>query len=165
MLPTLAYVGLGGNLATPARHIANAVHRLASWPGVSQCRASRLFRTRPWGDIEQPEFMNAVAEIRYDGEPAALLSGLLAIEREAGRTRGPARWGPRLLDLDLLVFGDRRVDMPGLDIPHPRLGQRAFVLVPLAELAPDLHVPGLGRVSSLVSAIDASEATALDCPL
>lgn len=164
MPSTLAYVGLGGNLAQPARHVANALHRLSAWPGVSALRSSRLYRTRPWGGIDQPGFINAVAELRFDGGPAALLAGMLAIEREAGRTRGDERWGPRLIDLDLLVFGDRCMDAPGLAIPHPRLAQRAFVLVPLAEIARDLVVPGIGPVSSLVGAVDASEVTALDCP-
>lgn len=160
--PALAYVGLGGNLATPARQIAVALHRLAGWPGVSRLRASRLYRTRPWGQLDQPAFVNAVAELSFTGNPGHLLTALLTIEREAGRARGDERWGPRQLDLDLLLFGDQRVTETGLTVPHPRIAQRPFVLVPLAELAPDLMVPCLGAVSDLLNGIDASEATALD---
>lgn len=157
-----AYVGLGSNLAVPARQVAAALHRLANWPGVRGLRASRLYRTQPWGRFDQPDFVNAVAEIAYGGSPYALLTGLLAIEREAGRVRGEARWGPRSLDLDLLVFGGSRIDVPGLSVPHPRLAERAFVLLPLLELAPALRIPGVGVVAELACAIDATQAAALD---
>ncbi len=162
MTPELAYVGLGGNMTTPARQIAVALHRLSGWPGVERLRASRLYRTRPWGLVDQPDFINAVAELRFHGRPADLLSALLAIEREAGRARGDERWGPRQLDLDLLLFGARRIHDPGLVVPHPRIDSRPFVLIPLAELAPALVVPGIGCVSDLLSNVDATEAAALD---
>jgi 2-amino-4-hydroxy-6-hydroxymethyldihydropteridine diphosphokinase len=159
----LAYVGLGGNLALPARQIGVALHRLAGWPGVAALRASRLYRTAPWGREDQPPFVNAAAEVHYVGEPEALLRALLAIEREAGRSRGAERWGPRLLDLDLLLFGQRRIALHGLTVPHPHIAQRAFVLVPLAELAPELLIPGVGKVSACLDAIDASQVAELDC--
>lgn len=159
---TRAYVGLGSNLAVPARQIASALHRLASWPGVHRMRASRLYRTSPWGRADQPPFVNAVAELTYVADAATLLDGLLSIEREAGRVRDVERWGPRVLDLDLLLFGDRRIDTPGLHVPHPRIAQRAFVLMPLAELAPALRIPDLGPIADLVRDIDAAQATALD---
>lgn len=160
---TRAYVGLGANIGDPARQVAVAAARLAQWPGVTRWRCSRLYRTPPWGMVAQRDFVNAVAEIEYAGSPRSLLDGLLAVEREAGRVRGDDRWGPRKLDLDLLVFGDERIDEPGLSLPHPRIAERAFVLVPLAELAPALHVPGAGRADALLAAVDASAIAALDC--
>lgn len=159
---TRAYVGLGGNLALPARQIAAALHRLANWPGVTRLRVSRLYRTCPWGHADQPDFVNAVAEIAYDGSAQMLLMSLLMIEREAGRARGGERWGPRVLDLDLLLFSDSRIDAPGLHVPHPRIAERAFVLFPLAELAPALCIPGVGIVAELARAVDGTQATALD---
>lgn len=159
----IACIGLGGNLTDPARQIATALHRLAAWPGVSDVTASRLYRTAPWGHTDQPAFVNAAARLRYDGEARTLLNGLLAIERDAGRMRGGERWGPRLLDLDLLVFGTEEILEPDLQVPHPHLHARAFVLAPLAELAPSLHVPGRGTVAALLAGVDASGVTAIDC--
>lgn len=160
--PVIAYVGVGSNLEQPAKQVAVALHRLAAWPGVSSLRASRLYRSRPWGQREQPGFINAVAELTCVGGAAELMRGLLVIEREAGRVRGGERWGPRILDLDLLLFGEERVDTPELVLPHPRIGERAFVLLPLAELAPGLVLPGAGPIRSLVAEVDPDEATALD---
>lgn len=157
-----ACVGLGGNLDAPAPRIAAALHRLAGWPGVERLRASRLYRTAPWGRAAQPPFVNAVATRHYRGDARALLQGLLAIEREGGRVRGDDRWGPRRLDLDLLVFGDCSLDEEGLRLPHPHIHERAFVLVPLAEVAPALRVPGRGRVDALLARVDASGVTAID---
>lgn len=162
-MAAVAYVGLGGNLAQPARQIAIAMRRLAAWPGVTGLRASRLFRSKPWGQPDQPDFVNAVAALRYAGSAAGLMRVLLAIEREAGRVRGGERWGPRVLDLDLLVFGDQIIDTPALTVPHPRIADRAFVLLPLAELAPALHVPGAGAVGDLLAAVDPDGISALDC--
>lgn len=135
------YIGLGSNLKQPARQIAAAVARLSAWPGVSDLRCSRLYRTAPWGDEAQPDFVNAVVACRYAGSAPSLLSALLCVEREAGRVRDGRRWGPRVLDLDVLVFGDAVIDTPTLSVPHPRLRERAFVLLPLLELAPDLRWP------------------------
>ena len=107
------HVGLGSNLDGPARQVAAALQRLAAWPGVSGLRASRLYRSPPWGVQNQPEFINAVARFDYGGSACGLLASLLAIEREAGRVRGGERWGPRVLDLDLLDFAGRQ-SLPGL---------------------------------------------------
>lgn len=148
------YVGLGSNLMQPARQVAAAVARLAVWPGVSGLRCSRLYRTAPWGDEAQPDFVNAVARFHYAGNAPSLLSALLAIEREAGRVRDGRRWGPRLLDLDVLLFGDAVIDSPTLSVPHPRLRERAFVLLPLLELAPDLRLPWGESVAESALTVD-----------
>ena len=157
-----ACVGLGGNLDAPIPRLAAALHRLSNWPGVSGLRASRLYRSAPWGRADQPPFVNAVAAFEYDGDARSLLRGLLAIEREAGRVRGDARWGPRRLDLDLLVFGDSEMAEPDLQLPHPHLHERAFVLVPLAEVASSLDIPGRGAVQALLARVDASVVTAIN---
>lgn len=156
------HVGLGSNLDGPARQVAAALQRLAAWPGVSGLRASRLYRSPPWGVQNQPEFINAVARFDYGGSACGLLASLLAIEREAGRVRGGERWGPRVLDLDLLDFAGRQVRLPGLALPHPRIGERAFVLLPLLELSPQLHLPSLGPVAALAAQVDRQGVAALD---
>ena len=142
---TLAYVGLGANLGDREATIRRALELLGA------ARVSALIETEPWGYAEQPRFVNAVAELETDEQPRALLERLLAIERELGRTREGPRYGPRTIDLDLLLYGDEQLDEPGLVVPHPRLHERAFVLEPLAELAPDLVVPGRGSLKALLS--------------
>ena len=142
---TLAYIGLGSNLGDREETIRRAVELLGN------ARVSTLIETEPWGYADQPRFLNAVAELETDEPPRALLARLLEIERELGRTRGGPRYGPRTIDLDLLLYGDDRLDEPGLGLPHPRLHERAFVLEPLAELAPGLVVPGFGPVKALLS--------------
>ena len=142
---TLAYVGLGANLGDREATIRRALELLGA------ARVSALIETEPWGYAEQPRFVNAVAELDTDEQPRALLERLLAIERELGRTRKGPRYGPRTIDLDLLLYGDEQLDEPGLVVPHPRLHERAFVLEPLAELAPDLVVPGRGSLKALLS--------------
>ncbi|MDZ3822146.1 MAG: 2-amino-4-hydroxy-6-hydroxymethyldihydropteridine diphosphokinase [Pseudoxanthomonas sp.] len=164
MAAARALVGFGGNLSVPARQIAAALHRLAHWPGVTGLRCSRLYRSPPWGTADQPDYVNAVACLDHEGGADALLQGLLAIEREAGRRRGDDRWGPRSLDLDLLVYGDLRIDRPGLQVPHPRLAERPFVLLPMAELVPDLALPGHGTVAARAAEVDAAGTAAIDWP-
>jgi 2-amino-4-hydroxy-6-hydroxymethyldihydropteridine diphosphokinase len=160
--PVCAWIGLGGNLGDCAQRLETALDALAALPQTRLLRRSRLYRSPPWGIVEQPPFVNAVAEIETALTADALLAALLDIERGAGRTRDPARrWGPRELDLDLLLYGDRRIESPGLNVPHPRIGERAFVLVPMAELAPETLVPGQGRVADLLRAIDASGVDAI----
>ena len=112
------------------------------------CRSS-LYRSAPFGGIEQPDFVNAAAALLTRLEPADLLRELQRIESERGRERGDVQWGPRVLDLDLLVYSDQLVDDAELKIPHPGIAERNFVLLPLQEIAPDLVIPGLGRVASL----------------
>jgi len=151
-----AYIGIGSNLDDPERQVRRAIEALASMPETRFVRASRLFRTAPWGRTDQPAFVNAAAEIATTLSPRALLDALLAIERAQGRHRDGTRWGPRTLDLDVLIYGDRVVDEPGLAIPHPHLADRAFVLLPLADIDPALHVPGKGRISELLRKVDAT---------
>jgi 2-amino-4-hydroxy-6-hydroxymethyldihydropteridine diphosphokinase len=150
-----AYVGIGSNLDDPEAQVRRAIEALASIPETRFERASRLFRTAPWGRADQPAFVNAAAEVATTLAPRALLEALLAIERAQGRHRDGTRWGPRTLDLDVLLYGDAVIDEPGLAIPHPHLAERAFVLLPLADLDPALHVPGRGRISELLRKVGA----------
>ncbi len=156
------YIGLGSNLADPRMQIEAGLHALAALPQSQLLRHSRLYRSAPWGRSDQPEFVNAVAAISTALPPRMLLDALLAIERSAGRQRDVTRWGPRVLDLDILMYADLALDEPGLHLPHPHLHQRAFVLVPLAEIAPELRIPGYGRVDALLTQINASECKALE---
>jgi 2-amino-4-hydroxy-6-hydroxymethyldihydropteridine diphosphokinase len=142
-----AYIGLGANLGDREESIRSATELL----GV--CRISTIRETEPWGYEEQPRFLNAVVELETDLPPRELLDRLLDVERELGRTREGPRFGPRTIDLDLLVYGDLQLDEPGLTVPHPRLHERLFVLEPLAELAPSLDVPGKGLVSVLLAGL------------
>jgi len=114
-------------------------------------RLSKIRETEPWGMTDQPRFLNAVAELDAELAPRALLERLAEVERELGRVRDGERWGPRTIDLDLLVYGSETIDEGGLTVPHPRLHERLFVLEPLAELVPDLVVPGRGEVASLLA--------------
>lgn len=150
------YIGLGSNLADPPAQVETGLRALAQLPRTRLAARSRPYRSMPWGRTDQPTFVNAVARLDTGLEPRELLGQLLAIERRAGREREGARWGPRVLDLDILLYGDCRIAEPGLRVPHPHLHERAFVLVPLAEIAPDLDIPGHGRVADLLARIDAS---------
>ena len=147
---TLAYVGLGANLGDRE----GSIRRAAELIGAR--RLSTIIETPPWGITDQPDFLNAVAELETDLGPRPLLDRLIEVERELGRVRDGKRWGPRTIDLDLLVYGDETSDVPALQLPHPRLHDRLFVLVPLAELAPDLEVPGRGRVADLLTKLQSA---------
>ncbi len=144
-----AYIGVGSNLQSPARQVEAAIARLADVAHTRVVRSSSLYRSAPFGGIEQPHFVNAVTAVLTRLEPAELLTALHDIEAAHGRERDDTRWGPRVLDLDLLVYADRRIETTGLTIPHPGIGERNFVLLPLGEIAPDLVIPGLGRVASI----------------
>ncbi len=120
-------------------------------------RHSGLYRSKPWGVVEQPAFVNAVAEVETTLPPRTLLEALLAIEQSQGRSRKGERWGPRVIDLDLLCYGTIEIDEPGLRLPHPHIAARAFVLVPLAEIAADLVIPGVGVAWSLLAQVDARD--------
>lgn len=160
----VACVGLGSNLGDSARILREAFVALDRLPLTCLLRASRLYRTPAWGVTEQPDFINAAATVETALAPQALLAAMLRIERDAGRDRrddGGDRWGPRTLDLDLLLYGDRRIDEPGLRVPHPHLHQRAFALVPLAEIAPDLRIPGVAGVREALAAIASDDIQAL----
>lgn len=156
-----AYVALGSNLDDPRAQVEHGFDALAALPHSALRTRSRLYRTPPWGVIDQPAFVNAVASVETALAPRALLDALLAIEACAGRVRS-VRYGPRTLDLDLLLYGDFVLRESGLEIPHPRLHERPFVLLPLADLAPDLDVPGHGRVADLLARVDVSGCTLLE---
>jgi 2-amino-4-hydroxy-6-hydroxymethyldihydropteridine diphosphokinase len=151
-----AYVGLGANLGDREATIARAVELLDAHDGVHVVAVSTLRETDPVGFLDQPRFLNGVAAVETELEPRDLLERLLEVERRLGRTREGPRYGPRTIDLDLLVFGDREVAEPGLTVPHPRLAERAFALEPLAELAPELDIPGRGRVSDLLRGLQSA---------
>jgi 2-amino-4-hydroxy-6-hydroxymethyldihydropteridine diphosphokinase len=148
-----AYVGLGSNLDGPVARVLRAFTQLAGLPQTRMVARSSLWHTPPVGPVEQPPFVNAVAGLITQLSPRELLDALLAEERVQGRQR-ELRWGPRTLDLDLLVYGAGQVDEPGLTVPHPEMSRRAFVLYPLAEVAPTLLVPGQGCVAALAAAAD-----------
>ncbi len=147
-----AFVGLGANLGDPEKQIRGALAALGRIPGVRLARASSLWRSAPVGYAAQPDFVNAVAELETEAPPRALLEALLAIEAGFGRERRFAN-APRTLDLDLLLYGDRVLSEHGLELPHPRMHERAFVLAPLVEIAPDAEIPGKGGAAKLLAAI------------
>lgn len=150
-----AYIGLGGNLGDAAGTLRAALDALHALPRTRLLRASRLYLTPAWGRRDQPDFINAAAALETRLAPRELLDALLGIERDFGRDRSDpgARWGPRTLDLDLLLYGDAAIDVPGLRVPHPHLHERAFVLVPLLEIAPDAVIPGRGGVRAAHDAV------------
>lgn len=141
------YIGLGSNLGQPVKHLLFALDRLAQAPGYTPGAVSSLYKTAPVGKTDQPAFYNAVCRGMYEGAPHELLQDLQALETARGRVRSE-RWGPRTLDLDILFLGDLVIDQPDLQVPHPRLYQRGFVLIPLAELAPDLILPRWRKTAS-----------------
>lgn len=151
-----AYVALGSNLDDPRAQVERALAALDQLPQTRCVLRSSLYRSRPFGPVEQPDFVNAVAGLLTTLQPATLLASLQALETRLGRERPVVRWGPRRIDLDLLVHGSARIAQSGLELPHPGIAERAFVLAPLAEIAPDLDVPGVGRVSALLAKLDSS---------
>ncbi|AMJ61185.1 hypothetical protein AXW83_13550 [Bosea sp. PAMC 26642] len=136
-----AALGLGGNLGDPVAAFAAALKGLARHPAIASVRSSSVYRTAPWGKLDQPEFLNMAVLIETDLAARELLALCLELERANGRERGE-RWGPRTLDIDILTYGDAVIDEPGLQLPHPRIAERAFVLAPLAEIAPALPIGG-----------------------
>ena len=144
---TIAYVGLGSNLGDRECLIREAAELIGA------VRLSTLIETEPWGYGDQPLFLNAVAELETLLTARQLLDHLLDVERRLGRERIGPRWGPRTIDLDLLLYGDKTIDEPGLVVPHPRLTGRDFVLRPLAELVPTLKIPGDGTVQDALAGL------------
>jgi 2-amino-4-hydroxy-6-hydroxymethyldihydropteridine diphosphokinase len=144
-----AYVALGSNLSEPVRQVQAAFAALATLPDTRLVARSGLWRSRPMGPQDQPEFVNAAAGLLTTAEPRALLESLQGVERRLGKTAPAVRWGPRVIDLDLLAFGGLALAEPGLTLPHPGLHRRNFVLYPLSEIAAELWVPGLARVCRL----------------
>lgn len=149
----IAYVGLGSNLADPGHQVRRALEALDRLPETRLMAASALYATAPVGPQDQPDYVNAAARLETRLSPPDLLAALLSIEARQGRRRDGTRWGPRILDLDLLLHGARVLDLPGLRLPHPEMGRRAFVLVPLADVAPPgLPIPGQGTLEQLLRA-------------
>jgi 2-amino-4-hydroxy-6-hydroxymethyldihydropteridine diphosphokinase len=144
-----AYIGLGSNLQDPRSQVARACAGLRALAATRLVCVSPLYRSRPFGPVPQPDFVNAVAGLLTQLDSRTLLGELQALERAQGRPGEHERWGPRIIDLDLLVYGRERREEPGLTLPHGGIVERNFVLYPLCDLAPDLDVPGLGRVAEL----------------
>jgi 2-amino-4-hydroxy-6-hydroxymethyldihydropteridine diphosphokinase len=147
---TTAYVGLGSNLGDREE----LIRRAAALIGAT--RLSSIVETEPWGYEDQPRFLNAVAQIETQLGARDLLDRLLEVERDLGRERVGPRWGPRTVDLDLLLYGDEEIDEPGLVVPHPRLAERLFVLEPLAELVPAQRIPGVGTVAEALAGLQSA---------
>lgn len=155
-----AFLSLGGNLDDPERAMASALRLLDADPLTRVGEVTSLYRTPPWGKLDQPDFLNAAAEIHTRRDPRALLDLCLDTERALKRVR-EERWGPRIVDIDVLTYDDLAVHEAGLEVPHPRMLDRAFVLIPLAEIAPDLVVSGK-TIAERTAAIDTSGIVRLD---
>ncbi|MGY6630462.1 MAG: 2-amino-4-hydroxy-6-hydroxymethyldihydropteridine diphosphokinase [Wenzhouxiangella sp.] len=156
-MTTRAWLGLGANLGEAEATLRQALQGLARLDGCQLVAVSALYRTPPWGVENQPDFFNAVVALDTQLAPDELLGRLLSLEASLGRVRSGQRWGPRAIDIDLLMQGDHRSQTEALTLPHPRLAQRAFVLVPWLELAPSLAVPGVGHLADLVDALPQAE--------
>lgn len=151
--PVIAYVALGANLGDPAGQVERAIAELDSLPDCRVTARSRLYRSRAAGYADQPDFINAVARLDTRLPARTLLERLLEIEQRHGRVR-TFRNSPRTLDLDILLYDGLSLDEPGLSLPHPRMHERIFVLLPLAEIAPGLDIPGRGPVEALLAGLD-----------
>ncbi len=150
---TRAYVGLGANLGPREVTLLRAVDVLAAERGVEILAVSQLRESDPVGNVDQPTFLNGAVAVETSLSPRELLDALLRVEQELGRVRDGERWGPRTIDLDLLVYGDKLVEEPGLRVPHPRLHERRFALEPLVDLEPELEIPGVGKVAELLKEV------------
>jgi 2-amino-4-hydroxy-6-hydroxymethyldihydropteridine diphosphokinase len=153
-----AFIALGSNLDDPEAHVKRGIDALSSLPHTEVQRVSTLYRSAPVGYHDQPDFINAVVQIATRLGARVLLDALLTIERRHGRVRGVPN-GPRTLDLDILLYGEQVLHEPGLAIPHPRMHERAFVIVPLAEIAPRQNIPGVGTVVQCLNAVDIDSVT------
>lgn len=150
--PAVAYVAIGANLGNPVEKVREAIQNLGLLPHTRLLRASSLYLTAPMGLSDQPDFINAVAALETRLSPQEMLEALLAEEQHQGRIRSIVN-APRTLDLDLLLHGESVIDTPHLTLPHPRLHLRAFVLIPLAEIAPHLNLPGRGSIAAWLPAV------------
>ena len=149
-----AWLGLGSNLQEPVMQLQQALRRLGETTGMKVLRTSSFYRTPPWGDEQQDDFINAVVQIETSLEPIPLLHVLQSIENVMGRQRSGRRWGPRTIDIDLLLYGKQQFQSAELEIPHPRMFERAFVLKPLSELDAELEIDGHGTVGELLQDLD-----------
>jgi 2-amino-4-hydroxy-6-hydroxymethyldihydropteridine diphosphokinase len=144
--PVLAHIGIGSNLDDPRQQVIDAIEMLDGLPGCHVLRRSSMYRSAAFGHIQQADFINAVVVLETAVPADILLACLKELERVRGRDPAAERWGPRVIDLDILVYGDQVIDLPELQIPHPGIVERNFVLLPLREVTPDLLIPGLGQV-------------------
>jgi len=151
------YIGIGSNLAAPREQVETALAELRQLPGGESLIASPLYRSKPVGPQDQPDYVNAVAALDTDTGPEVLLDALQSIEQEHDRRRDGERWGARTLDLDILLYGDERIDTERLRVPHPEMPRRGFVLQPLHDIAPGLTIPGHGALASLLAAISTAD--------
>lgn len=158
----IAYIGLGGNVGMVAETLRQATLALDALPGTAVQASSSLYRTPAWGLEQQPDFVNGVVALETTLTAQQLLQALLGIELQFGRDRDAgARWGPRTLDLDLLLYADAVLDQPGLRVPHPHLHERAFALVPLLQIAPDILIPGQGPARDALSRLESADIVVL----
>lgn len=151
--PVRAFVGVGSNLNHPLQQVRRAFDALGRLPGTSLVARSALYRSAPMGPADQPHYINAVACLETAASPLALLGELQAIERRHGRVRGNERWGPRTLDLDLLLYASLEINDAQLRVPHPGLHERAFVLYPLHDIAPEIEIPGRGTLAEVLRSV------------
>lgn len=158
----LAAIGIGANLDGPARQVRNALAALNAMPHSRLIAASSLYGNPPMGPTDQPDYINAVALVETRLRANSLLTELQTVEFRQGRRRGGLRWGARTVDLDLLCFGTHVINTARLTVPHPGIGERAFVVLPLREIAPALEIPGLGPVAQLAARFDASTLVPVD---
>jgi 2-amino-4-hydroxy-6-hydroxymethyldihydropteridine diphosphokinase len=149
-----AWIGLGSNLGEPDARLREAIRRLKDTDSIELKRCSAFYRTAPWGKEEQDQFLNAVLVIDTALQPQQLLRTLLDVEQQMGRKRSGERWGPRSIDLDLLTYEDLVLKSTGLELPHPRMQLRAFVLHPLLELDPDFYIPGIGPAQACLAGLE-----------
>lgn len=160
----LAYIGLGSNLEDPEKQVLRAVQTLRQLPEIELLNRSSLYRSPPMGMAEQPDFVNAVAKISTDLYPMELLVILQEIEQQHQRVRTAQRWGPRTLDLDILLYGDLQMHTKELQIPHPGISEREFVLIPLHEMEEDLMIPGKGSLRELIDKLPEYQLTRIATP-
>jgi 2-amino-4-hydroxy-6-hydroxymethyldihydropteridine diphosphokinase len=159
----LAYIGVGGNLHDPIAGVKTGLALLGEMPQSRLLAQSSLYRTAPLGPPEQPDYINAVAVLETDLAPLALLDAMQAIEQSCGRRREGVRWGPRTLDLDMLLYGEQRIERARLRVPHRQMHKRGFVLIPLAEVAPaTLRIPGIGDLAEALAACERSGVARID---
>ncbi len=156
------FIGLGSNLDEPAIQIAKALKAIATMPETNNLVSSSFYRNPPMGPADQPDYVNAVAGLDTSLQPSGLLDSLQEIELDQGRVRTGAHWGPRIIDLDVLLYGDLQLDSKRLTVPHPGLCKRVFVLTPLYELAPELVLPGGERLADLIASVDTASLQRID---
>jgi 2-amino-4-hydroxy-6-hydroxymethyldihydropteridine diphosphokinase len=157
-----AYIGVGSNLDDPPGQVRSAIAALEQLPDTTVTAVSSLYRSRPVGPRDQPDFTNAVVRLETALSAFTLLRHMQTIEDKHGRRRDGRHWGPRTLDLDLLLFGDQRIAEPDLRVPHPEMTRRGFVLAPLVEISPEVNIPGAGPARAVLEGLDTSDLVRLD---